>query len=365
MTQSLTPRIDDIQPNIIINGAFDYWQRVVGNTVNLTGTLQVRNADRVLSGVAGSTSKAYSVVRSTDVPTFAQAGFPAPYSLLATVTTPCATFSDPADYAIIFDSRLEGYDYALVHGQVCTFGFWFKASVAGLYSFAVNSVSFTRNYTSSFNVPVGSVWQYVTITLQFETPVAGYDFVNGVGFEFAIASVGGSTWVTPNLNTWQSSPRYQAFGAVNWMATNGATVQIAMLSLTKGPFGLPQGFFHRRANSINEELLLCQRYYRKSYEIGVAPGVAAGQGLDIFTESTAQVGGFNWDLPMRAAPALLCFGPDGAAGGVYRVQAGGASNTGWTGFQGVHSRGWTSIVGGSGLNSPGSVNLHYTAEAEL
>lgn len=56
------------------------------------------------------------------------------------------------------------------------------------------------------------------------------------------------------------------------------TLNIASVQLEAGPVATP---FERRP--IGMELALCQRYYEKSYDLGVAPGSNSGVGLSIAT----------------------------------------------------------------------------------
>lgn len=254
---SLTPRIDSLERNKIINGGMDFWQRRI--TGNFAAAVSGFVADRAQVTNQGATTKEFSVARSTDVPTLAQAGSQAVYSQLTTVVVDSATLPDAADLVGFYGYRIEGYDYADMHGKEITIGFWFKASLTGSYSLCLNGKSdFSRNYSTSFSVPVANTWQYVSKTIQLEN-VSGYNFQDLNGLEIAIGALAGSTYSTSTQNAWQAGPKYSVSGSANWIGTPGATIRIAMISCVIGT-GASAMSFTRAGKNINEELALCQRY---------------------------------------------------------------------------------------------------------
>lgn len=295
---SLTPRIDDIQPNLWLNGALDLWQRQ-GDSVFANGGGNFLTADRITCGNQGSTTKEFSIQRSTDVPTLAQSGFVAAYSYLTTCVTPTSTFA-AADICAPFFYRMEGIDYQQLHGSQVTFSFWIKVSQVGMYSLNVNGAQFTRTYITVFNVAVANTWQFVSKTIQLETALGSYLFAeNTVGLEFGIGGVSGSNTNFSTFDSWISGNSYSSSVSVNWMATTGATVQIALPSVTKGPIGLPAGIYHRSQRTFGQELAACQRYCQ------VITGVA-NQRYGVGPCITSTVARLQYQLPVKMvnAPGL-------------------------------------------------------------
>lgn len=358
---SLTPRIDNLESNLIINGGLDFWQRYGATVSTFSAPSADLTADRIKSTNQGSTVKAYTVQRSSDIPSFAQSGFGASYSHLSTVTTLTASFSDAADLIAPFFHRLEGYEYARIHSQLITIGFWFKASQTGNYALCLNGkADFSRNYSTTFNVPVAGAWQFVSETIQLEN-ISGYDFTINSGLEISIGGLSGTNFSTNTQNVWQSGPRYTVSGVVNWMATNAATIQVAMFSCIKG-IGLSSTSFSRSGKSIVDELLLCQRYFEKSYDLDVAlatPGSDAGSHVTLASAAGDTRGTNYFKSTKRTTPTAHSY--SSTNGTIDKTDNNGTNrNATYTGV-GVNSISVTS--GGSTAGT--DVRWQWSADAEL
>lgn len=244
--------------NSIINGALDFWQRVNGTTttVNTATTQNALAADRIKYESGGATTKNYSIVRSTDVPSQSQSAFQSTYSYLFTMLTGIAS---PAagDYTIPFEYRMEGLDYEKLHSKTVTLSFWSKASIAGTYSVAFTNSALNRSYVTTFVQNGAATWELKTITVTLDA-AGTWLFDTGIGLEITIGAVTGTTFQTGSTNAWTAGNFYAATGATNWMSTTNAALQIAQLSLVEGPLFVG---FERSMLSIQAELARCQRYY--------------------------------------------------------------------------------------------------------
>lgn len=261
MSKILGKHIPSEVKNYAINGALDFWQEKAGTTttVNTATTANGYTADMLLYASVGSTVKNYSIVRSTDVPSFAQSGFQSTYSKLFTMLTGISSFA-ATDTVEPFQYRMEGLDYAKIHGKATTFGFWFKASVAGTYNFAMTNASEARTYTTTFTAGAG-VWEYKKITVVMDT-TGTWNFDTNMGVNIRIGHYGGSNYTASSLDQWNSTTsKYSASTATNWMATTNATIRIAQFSIVEGSLGLSAQGFQRANKTIQGEFANCQRYY--------------------------------------------------------------------------------------------------------
>lgn len=265
------PRIQNIhQPaelkNYAINGALDFWQEKVGTTTTVntaTGTSGYSADMFAYQSGGGATTHNYSLVRSTDVPTFSQSGFQSQYSILFTNITGTPSFA-AGDWREPFLYKMEGLDYAKLHGKVVTFGFWVKASVTGTYSFAMKNASFNRSYVTTFSINNANTWEFKAITVQLDSS-GTWGFDTSIGIQIHIGSITGTTFQTSTLNQWQSGNFVMASTATNYQSTSNATVRLAQFSIVEGSLGVGPLGFQRAGKTIQQELALCQRYYEKSY----------------------------------------------------------------------------------------------------
>lgn len=299
--------------NYIINGAFDFWQEKgsTTTTVNTAATFASYISDMFLGISFGPTSKNFSYVRSTDVPTNAQSGFTAPYSMLRTTLTAFPTYA-AADYIDAFQYRMEGLDYAKIHGKLITIGFWMKASVTGAYSISITNATESRSYVTTVNQNISNAWEYKSVKVQLETPDTGYSFGNLTGITIRIGSVTGTTNSTSTLNAWQSGAYYASTTSVNHPGTINSTVQITQVSLTEGSQGYGATGFQRAGKTIAQELAMCQRYYEKSWDLDSIPGTPVTLGLEAFVAATA----FNrstvvFRVTKRVDPSVRIYGKSG------------------------------------------------------
>ena len=116
------------------------------------------------------------------------------------------------------------------------------------------------------------------------------------------------------------------------------------------------------------ELLLCRRYYRKSYNLDVAPGANSGQGLFVILLQTLPVASYSagvqipFDSPMRDTPAVTIYPKYGGPGGFMSDDA--AASTRAATVAGAGQSGFfvfASTVPSNQINLQG----HWTADAEL
>jgi hypothetical protein len=349
--------------NIIINGNLDYWQRVIGATTTINTAAPSTNytADRFGNSGAGPTNKNYSIVRSTDVPSLAQSGNQSAYSYLYTQLTGISMAA--ADYIAPIQYRVEGFDYAKIHGKKATFGFWFKASIAGTYSFALQNGTFDRNYMTTFTHNSADTWEFKSITVQMDTS-GTWALDNTMGLGIVIGGCGGSTLQTANVNGWQSGSYIQATGSTNWMATTNANIRIAQFSLVEGSLGLGPTGFMRAGETIQDELAMCQRYYAKSYAPEVAVGAITDNGTYHFIpQRTDFAAPFGVQRQMRTNPSIGLYSDvTGAGPAIIRRQDGTPSdvvmNSSASGANGHFYIAGVLVVGNH-------YSFHFTANAEL
>lgn len=365
---TLTPRLDKLDRNLVINGAFDFWQRVAGNTTSSTGTgfFNSYTADRFACYFNTTASKSVSIVRSTDVPTANQAGFAATYSYQFTNTNAIALSAN--DYYIAFNHSLEGLNYAAIGGpnKQFTVGFWFKSTLVGDYPISLRNHALDRSYVTTFNYPTANTWQFVQKT--FTTDSGGtwnYDTTRGMLIAIAY---GGSSWQVPSLNTWTAGAAIPSLlgaptaSVANFPGTAGAVFKIACFSITPGDGTMGSGSFARAATTIAGELALCQRYFEKSWNLDTPVGTATLTGCLLTIAANGSSGEYArvlFQVRKRVTPVGAFYSRSTGTSGTIRNEAGFdvASGTAQIGENSFHSTG-----------GPVDGNLytyHWTADAEL
>lgn len=269
--------------NLIINGAFDIWQR--GTSFSGVSGSQYF-ADRwgcILNG-----AMRFTVSRSTDVPTIAQAGRKFNYSLFADCTT--ADTSIAATEYFCLRHVIEGYNYAPLAEKTFTLSFWVKATKTGTYSVSAKPSSNNASCVLEYTINQADTWEFKTLT--FPAPSASngtWDYTNGWGIEFLWSLAQGSTYQTSTLGQWQNANYTASTNQVNACDSTANDFRITGVQMEKGNAATP---FEER--TIQTEMKLCHRYYRQNN-----PGVP---GISITTTTLSVHDTF--EEPMRTNPTL-------------------------------------------------------------
>ena len=251
--------------NRIINGGMVIDQRNAGASVT-QGTSDTYSLDRFL-GYGNITSK-FTMQQSSTAP----AGF----VNSVVITSSAATVVGSSDQ-YYFAQKIEGYNTAdlgwgTANAKTVTLSFWARASVIGTYSvFLLNNGS-AYSYIANYTISVADTFEYKTITIVAPT-VGTWLTTNGLGIYLGWDLGSGSTF-NQTAGSWQAANKRATSGSTQLVATSGATLYLTGVQLEVGTQATT---FTTAGGSYGAELVLCQRYFEKSYQQGVALG-ASGQG---------------------------------------------------------------------------------------
>jgi len=266
---SNTPRLDAVETNLVIGGDFSFWQRGVSGLATVGGAYL---ADRFSTqAVAGYT---VTQSQSTDVPNVAQSLYQSRYSLLLTNGTGASAGS--AGY-VILNYKVEGYDYARIHGRKFRLQFWVKCSIAGVYSLSFQNGAGSRSYVTTYTVNSSNTWQKVAVDIPTDSS-GTWLFDNGIGLYIEWVMASGSNYATSSINTWQAGNVFGASTATGtWESTTGATFRLSQVMLIPQDFTLAGASnvdvpFQRAGRTIQQELAMCQRYYEAGFYQSYFPG---------------------------------------------------------------------------------------------
>jgi hypothetical protein len=262
---------------------------------------------------------------------------------------------------------VEGYNIAdfawgTGAGKTVTLSFWVYSSLTGNFSICLQNSANTRAYPALYNIASANTWTYISLIIPPETSGA-WTSNNGIGvliqWGLGISAAGSTT-----AGAWASGNYNGATGAVNTVATAGATLYITGVQFEVG--GVATAFERR---NFGIELTMCQRYYQSSYPQGTAAGSADGNGINFVATGTNRlVGASSLAVVMRAAPNAVIYDP-GAANTTNQVrnQSNGAVAVTGTAFNSNTTYAFTRVITFSGtpFTAGQDYNFHYTAAAEL
>jgi hypothetical protein len=345
--------------NKIINGAMVIDQRNVGTSVALPDGASATSyvMDRWAGYRVGTTTS--TLQQSSDAPT--GSGFVNSFIFTnGTGVTPGATASSGVY------QRIEGYNIAdlcwgTASAKSVTLSFWVKSSLTGTFTVAIINAAYTRSYPATYTINVQNTWEYKTIVIPGCTDGA-WNTTNGVGFSVNFDMGSGSTY-TATANTWSNNYYSGATGAVKLCQTTGATFYATGVQLEKGSTASSFEF-----RSFQKELILCQRYYEKSFDMATKPAQNIGSNSGALisgaysTATFAIVASTTFAVRKRVSPTTLTtYNPFAAGAGWSRSGSNNYAASNYsTGEQGIGLRVDDSV---GAVNANMSIN--WVVEAEL
>jgi hypothetical protein len=343
--------------NLLTSGDFTTspWQRGTTFTGGGMGTV---GADGWRIG--GTTDAVVDWLKTADAPTIAQAGMFTQHCLDVSVTT--ADTSIAAGQIYFWVHRVEGINTAFLgfgqsDARPITISFWVKSSKSGVYYVSLRNGAANRTYPASYVINAANTWERKTITVPGDTTGTwAYDTTQGITFAFAMA-VGATFQGT--ANAWQAGNFLGASDQTNALDTIGNHFKLALVQVEEG---IGASAFEELPQHV--VLSRCQRYLRKSFELGVVPaqnsGSLVGAAFVMSHVTPATLGTRVQYDRMRAAPTITTYNPN-AANANWRDATNGADRT--VTVADISETGFN-ITGASGAAA--ALNyLHWLASAEL
>lgn len=347
--------------NRIINGDMRIDQRNAGASVAIT-TSDNYITDRFF-GIVSANSKLTGQQNAGSVTP------PAGYTnYLGMTVAGSANVTVGASDVYVIGQQIEGYNMAdLAWGTASaasvTLSFWVRSSVTGTFGGSVRNSGATRSYPFTYAISSANTWEQKSITIPGETS-GTWLTNNGIGIRLLFGLGVGST-LSGTAGAWANANYVSATGAVKLIETNSATFYITGVQLEKG--STATSFDYRPYGT---ELMLCQRYYEKSYDIGTVPGTVTANAMSLVWSGQSGSGTlYTTSVPMmvekRANPTLTAYNYANGTVGQWHFGVMGASETAGTfTFTEINTKRIR------GTMSPGTSGNnvcygHWTASAEL
>ena len=338
--------------NRIINGAMVIDQRNAGASVT-QGTSISYVTDRF--GVVGSAASKFTAQQSSTAPT----GFI--NSLLCTSSS-AYTVGSSEDFTVrqvIEGLNCADFAWGSANAATVTLSFWVRSSLTGTFGGSVSNSAQDRFYVFSYTINAANTWEQKTITITGDTS-GTWLTTNGIGIRL-FWSLGAGATVSGTAGSWGTTFYRSATGATSVVGTNGATFYITGVQLEAGTVASP---FERR--DYGRELMLCQRYFEKSYDESTTPGTSTDTGalLGISPGNTNRVfASIQLRVTKRGAPTYTIYSTTGASGNIRDVTAGAdkavslATTAGQNGVGLICTAGITAVTN--------TLAFQYTASSEL
>jgi len=302
---SMTPTADSLQGfrNRIINGAMVIDQRNAGASVTNSAS-RTYITDRFC--ILGVSSGKFSAQQNAGAVTP-----PSGFTNYLGITSLAATSAGASDYYTI-QHRVEGYNVAdlgfgTANAQTVTLSFWVRSSLTGTFGAVIQNSAADRSYPFTFTISAANTWEQKTVTIAGDTSGTWLKD-NGIGINLNIDLGSGSSF-RGTAGSWSASNLIGVTGAVSVVGTNGATFYITGVQLEVGSVATP---FERR--DYGRELIMCQRYYYKTFGQEIAPvnGAQYTNGIGVPAIGTAYTTSAIrsqtiFPQPMRATPTITYF----------------------------------------------------------
>jgi hypothetical protein len=290
---------------------------------------------------------------------------PAGFSNYLGVTSQSAYTVGASDYYLIAQP-IEGFNaYDLSFGtsnaKTVTLSFQVYSSLTGTFGGSLRNYAGTRSYPFTYTISSANTWTTISITIAGDTSGTWVGATNA-GWGYVYFGLGVGSTYSGTTGSWSGNNYVSATGATSVVGTSGATVYLTGVQLEAGTTASP--FEYRQYGT---ELVLCQRYFAKSYDIATAVGTATRNGYVNWNwQNLSNYGTVTVYLPvrMRAAPTSTNYNPDltNTVGGRYwngsAEVAFTGSMDGWTNYQ-------SNIIFNKNSTNSTNMLIQWTADAEL
>lgn len=330
---SYNSRIDRLDKNYLINGGFDFYQRAGATVaVNTTTSSAYSGPDRWRVFHAGTFTGTPNIVRSTVIPS----------NNITQYSNNWAFRRNASTASLTYEQRIEARNcQELFAAGKMSLSFFINSTVAPsgtqvnvtlLSANATdNFASMTTQYTSFALVPTANTWQEV----KFENLSVFAAMLNGMAVRIEFSYPSGTD----------------------------ASIQNAYLAQVMLNASSSASVFARSGRNYNDELALCQRYFEKSYDLEVVPGLT-GNGNCYGVSASTGAGGvwmpIYYASQKRIIPAITIY--NSLTGAVGTMDRGGTPIAAGLASSATRS---ATIVNSVATVLASGHGAHFTADAEL
>jgi len=219
----------------------------------------------------------------------------------------------------IIVQAVEGFNVAdlgwgTANAKTVTLSFWVRSSLTGTFSGGLQNNDASRSYSFTYSIPVANTWTKISVTIAGDT--TGTWLTNSAVGVYVNFSMGTGSAFQSTVNTWAAGNFKNVSGAVNLVATNGATFYITGVQLERNTTATPFEWI-----PFGTELALCQRYYWRSVQDA---GAANGLGFCLGAGSNASRVQVPLPTIMRTQPSVT-FSTGGNPIGLFNPAGGGGN----------------------------------------
>jgi hypothetical protein len=255
--------------------------------------------------------------------------------------------------------------YGTSAAKTITLSYWVKTNFTATLSAAIMQVNNSKTFPWTFSVTSG-VWTKVSVTIPGDTAGSiSNSTAAALELNYAYLAIGSNYSAgSPTLNAWNSnaSTNQYATQSYNYASSTSNTLQITGIQLEVGTVATPFEF-----RPIGQEIVLCERYFQKSYDLNTAVGTATSTGYinwnwgNMMAYATATV---YLRVRMRTSPTMTNYN-HGVANTVGYQYWNGSSQVSGTGSLNGWAVGEAVAIFQMDGTSRSNIIFHWTAAAEL
>lgn len=325
-----------VNPNLVINGNFDIWQ--VNSTFNVSSN-KTYTADQFFTGMSSSTSVVTR--QNTDL----TESFKANYFKRSTVTSVANAASFNFDSTPLENVRV-------LAGKEVTLSFWAKADSSKNISIEMVQNFGTGGSPSSEVQSIGV--NKIALTTSWQKIIKKITLPSISG-----KTIGSAENSYTGINWWfDAGSNFSA--RTDTLGQQSGTFDIAQIKLE---YGHDATEFVLSGNSISGELLNCQRFYVKTFDLVTFPAQNTGNqnALEGISSTVNSLFGVNWMLPvqLRAVPTVTTYSTNAASANWSLNSTTPTASLGAFGTSNISVKGSGSVAANSNFQ------IHATANARL